>query len=107
VGLSARIYRGIDQLKVTEKTLNRPFMFRKKRYDDGLHYDMRDIRTMCMERIPAIKDQPALKQVLLANGEIGDMRDLNKPVKKAGEELLEQLDAANADKKPRDITIRK
>ena len=82
-------------------------MFRKKRYDDGLHYDMRDIRTMCMERIPAIKDQPAIKQVLLANGEIGDMRDLTKPAKKAGEELLEQLDAANVDKKAKDITIRK
>jgi len=106
VGLSARIYRGIDQLKVTEKTLNRPFMFRKKRYDDGLHYDMRDIRTMCMERIPAIKDQPALKQAssLMVRSEICEI--LTSQLKRL-EELLEQLDAANADKKPRDITIRK
>ena len=38
VNYSARIYRGIDNLKVTEKCLNRPFMFKKVRYDDGLHY---------------------------------------------------------------------
>jgi len=44
VNLSARIYRGIDMLKECEKALHRPFMFKKKRYDDGLHYDMRDIR---------------------------------------------------------------
>jgi hypothetical protein len=34
VNLSARVYRGIDLLKQVEKSLNRPFMFRKKRYDD-------------------------------------------------------------------------
>lgn len=61
---------------MVEKSLNRPFMFRKKRYDDGLHYDMRDLRIQCMERIPAIKNEMALKQVLLANGEVGDMREL-------------------------------
>jgi len=44
VKISARIYRGIDSLKMVEKSLHRPFMFRKKRYDDGLHYDMRDLR---------------------------------------------------------------
>ena len=107
VNLSARIYRGIDLLKQVEKSLNRPFMFRKKRYDDNLHYDMRDIRTQCLERCAGIKDNNNMKMVLLANGEIGDMRDLAKPAKKAGEELLEKLDAANADIEPKGVSIRR
>jgi hypothetical protein len=59
-----------------------------------------------MDRCAGAKDDTALKLVLLANGEIGDMRDLVKPVKKPGEELLEELDAAKADQKPKSITIR-
>jgi hypothetical protein len=48
-----------------------------------------------------------MKMVLLANGEIGDMRDLAKPAKKAREELLEKLDAANADIEPKGVSIRR
>lgn len=34
------------------------------------------------------------------------MRDLTRPTKKAGEELLEVLDEHNAEKKPKGVTIR-
>jgi len=49
VQLTGRIYKSIDALKDTEKTLDRPFMFKKKRWDDNLHYELRDKRTEMMD----------------------------------------------------------
>jgi len=42
-----------------------------------------------------LKNEEKLKSVLLANGEVGDMRDLQKPAKRTGTELLEKIDKAN------------
>lgn len=91
VRISSRIYKMIDMLKDSEKCFDRPFMFKKKRYDDNIHYEMRDLRIEMLERIPNLKDHDKLKLVLLANGEIADMREIKPAPPKAADELKKKL----------------
>jgi hypothetical protein len=79
VQITGRIYKSIDALKDTEKTLDRPFFFKKKRWDDNLHYELRDLRTSMLKQLPDLKSNSNMKYVLLANGEVGDMRELTRP----------------------------
>jgi len=81
----------IDMLKDSEKCFDRPFMFKKKRYDDNIHYEMRDLRVEMLERIPNLKEHEKLKLVLLANGEIADMREIKPAPPKATDELKKKL----------------
>ena len=93
IRFSSRIYKMIDQLKDSEKCFDRPFMFKKKRYDDNIHYEMRDLRIEMLERIPALKDHDKLKLVLLANGEVADMREIKAAPPRAAEQLKLKVEA--------------
>ena len=107
VQLTGRIYKSIDALKDTEKTLDRPFMFRKKRWDDNLHYELKDLRDQLMEQLNGLKTNQNMKYVLLANGEVGDMRELLRPQKMEEADKIKETLASKSPERPmRKITIK-
>lgn len=71
---TSKIFKMIQLLKHAEKCFDRPFMFKKKRYDENMHYEMKDVRERILEKCPTLKDHEKMNKVLLATGEIEDIR---------------------------------
>ena len=79
VRLSSRIYIAIQTLKDNEKALARPFIFSRNQYDeDWMHKQMKKLRIKIVDTIPKLKEVNELKMFLCKNGDISDIRKMNK-----------------------------
>lgn len=72
--LSSRIYLAIAALKYSEKTLNRPFVFKGIAYDDFMNKEIRVVRYKIIKQYPELEFDPDLRLFLRANGDVGDTR---------------------------------
>ena len=66
-------------------------MFKKRRFDEILHYEMRELRLRMLERFPKLKDRETLRMVMLAKGELQDIRDV-KPTSPRTPEAVYDID---------------
>ena len=69
VRLSGRLHAEIRVLKSIEKTLNRPFMFNGKMYDDAyMHSQIKRKRLQILQEMPELADTSEMKVFMLASG---------------------------------------
>ena len=79
VRVSGRTLAEIRILKTIEKTLSRPFMFNGTMYDqDFMHLQMKRKRLQILGQLPDLIDCNELKMFLLVNGEMSDVRNINR-----------------------------
>jgi thymidylate kinase len=74
VRLSSRIYLAILALKYSEKTLNRPFVFKGIAYDEFMNKEIRVMRYKILKQQPDLQNDPDLRLFLKVNGDVGDTR---------------------------------
>jgi len=76
--LSSRIHIAILTLKDNEKALQRPFIFKGKPYDEIMVPEMRKLRLKIIRKLPELKEENELKLFMRTNGDVGDVRKVDK-----------------------------
>jgi len=72
-----------------------------------LHFELKDLREEILKQLPDLKKNSNMKYILLANGEVGDMRELTRPQKyEEADKLKEDLAAKSPERPMRKITIK-
>ena len=74
---SGKLHAEIRVLKSIEKTLDRPFVFSGKIYDDDyMHTQIKRKRLQILQEMPELADTSEMKQFMLANGVVNDIRQI-------------------------------
>lgn len=64
----------IHTLKYTEKSLNRPFVFKGIAYDEFMGKELRVVRYKILRSHPDLEQDPDMRLFLRQNGDVGDVR---------------------------------
>lgn len=95
---SGRIMAEIRVLKQMEKALCRPFMFGGVMYDsDFMHKQMKRRRLQILSVFPALVKANEMKLFLLADGELGDARQLSRDELELKEDEFMYSDSSDED----------